>query len=303
MIGIQMYEQNISQQQLINQTIIAAGEAGRLYQPYLSMPMRYEHGANNNQIGKSRRALTMKLVARFGVTSPSIISWLYGVPHRLALEHLNKLVSEKLMSLVITHRSIDGRVYVLDYAGAKYAEELLSVAVYFRTGEPSLRVNQNTIMHDLMMQYVLLKGVHNQTKDNRDKPYWHSFVTESEFKRVFKSNDIRNVDGIALEPDGTIAAIEIEHSFKTKAARQTILLKWLYGLKNGYYTKVMLFSQSLQIFNDIKRLHEQLLDEMPTRFDKKTKQALLSHEDAEFLKGKVVHRTALCDELNNRFYR
>ncbi|MCL1058664.1 hypothetical protein L2729_11770 [Shewanella gelidimarina] len=296
-----MYDQNIPQQ-LINQTLDTSGKGGYQYQPYLSIPMRYQQGANNNQIGKARRVLTMKLVARFGLTSPTIVAWLYGIPLRLALEHLNKLVSEKLLSLVITHRSMDGRVYVLDYTGAKYAEELLSVAVYFRAGEPSLRVNQNTIMHDLMMQYVQLKGLHNRAKDNTDKPYWYSFVTEPEFKRLFKSDDVRNVDGIALEPDGTIAAIEIEHSFKTKAARQTILLKWLYGLKHGYYDKVMLFSQSLQIFNDIKRLHTQLLDEMPARFDKKTKLVMLSIEDAEMLRGKVVHRTVLCKELSDTFY-
>ncbi|MBQ0713531.1 MAG: hypothetical protein KBT53_11275 [Porticoccus sp.] len=301
MTGIKMYEQNISQQ-LIDQTLDTSGKEGSQYQPYLSIPMRYQQGANNNQIGKARRVLTMKLVARFGLTSPTIVAWLYGIPQRLALEHLNKLVSEQLLSLVITHRSMDGRVYVLDYAGAKYAEELLSVAVYFRAGEPSLRVNKNTIMHDLMMQYVQLKGLHNRAKDNVDKPFWYSFVTEPEFKRLFKSDDVRNVDGIALEPDGTIAAIEIEHSFKTKAARQTILLKWLYGLKHGYYDKVMLFSQSLQIFNDIKRLHSQLLDEMPSRFDKKTKLAMLSIEDAELLRGKVVYRTVLCKELSDVFY-
>ena len=300
--GIKMHEQN-STHKRINQTIEMAGEIGLLYQPYISMPMNYQPGVNNNQKGKDRRALTMKIVTRFGLTSPTIISWLYGIPHRLALEHLNKLVSEKLLSLVITHRSVDGRVYALDYAGAKYAEELLCIAVYFRAGEPSLRVNQNTIMHDLMMQYVQLKGVHNQAKDNKNKPYWYSFVTEPEFKRLFKSNDVRNVDGIAIEPDGTVAAIEIEHSFKTKAARQTILLKWLYGLKHGYYSKIMLFSQSLQIFNDIKRLHNQLYEEMPTRFDKKTRQVLLSLKDVELLKANIVHRTVLCEELTNRFYR
>ncbi|MGS0825377.1 hypothetical protein ACVBIO_06165 [Shewanella sp. 0m-8] len=301
-----MNEQNNPIQQL-NQTVETAGEiapeAARLYQPYISMLMHYQPGTSNNQIGKDRRILTMKIVTRFGLTSPTIISWLYGIPHRLALEHLNKLVSEKLLSLVITHRSIDDRVYVLDYAGAKYVEELLSVAVYFRAGEPSLRVNQNTIMHDLMMQYVLLKGVHNQTKDKIAKPYWYSFVTEPEFKRLFKSNDVRNVDGIAIEPYGAVAAIEIEHSFKTKAARQTILLKWLYGLNNGYYDKVMLFSQSLQIFNDIKRLHNQLYEEMPTRFDKKTRQVLLSVEDASLLKARIVQRTVLCEELTDVFYR
>ncbi|WP_299792370.1 hypothetical protein [uncultured Shewanella sp.] len=298
-----MTHPGFQQQQLINQAVFSSGEKAEKYLPYLFMPMKYFPGTNNNQIGKARRALTIKLVARFGLTSPTIIARLYGVPHRLALEHLNNLVTEKLLSLVITHRSLDGRVYVLDYAGAKFAEELLSVAVYFRSGEPSLRVNQNAIMHDLMMQYILLKGIHNQTKDGTDKPLWFSFVTEPEFKRQFKSDEIRNVDGIALEPDGAIAAIEIEHSFKTKAARQTILLKWLYGLKNGYYNKIMLFSQSQKIFTDIKRLHDQLFEELPTRFDKKTRQPMLSLSDVETLKQAIVYRTIFCDEITEVFYR
>lgn len=298
-----MSNQNFRQQQQINQVVFSSGEKAEQYLPYLFMPMRYFPGTNNNQIGKTRRALTMKLVARFGLTSPTIIARLYGVPHRLALDHLNNLVSEKLLSLVITHRSLDGRVYVLDYAGAKYAEELLSVAVFFRAGEPSLRVNQNCIMHDLMMQYILLKGVHRQTKEGADNPLWYSYVTEPEFKRLFKSNDVRNVDGIALEPDGAVAAIEVEHSFKTKASRQTILLKWLYGLKSGYYNKIMLFSQSRQIFSDIKRLHEQLFDELPTRFDKKSRKQILSLSDVETLKQAIVYRTIICDELTEVFYR
>lgn len=298
-----MSNPNFLQQQQINQTVFSSGEKAEQYLPYLFMPMKYCPGTNNNQIGKARRALTIKLVARFGLTSPTIIARLYGVPHRLALEHLNNLVTEKLLGLVITHRSLDGRVYVLDYAGAKLAEELLSVAVYFRSGEPSLRVNQNTIMHDLMMQYVLLKGHHNKVKDDIDKPFWHSYVTEPEFKRLFKSNDVRNVDGIALEPEGAIAAIEIEHSFKTKAARQTILQKWCYGINQGYYQKVMLFSQSQKIFGDIKRLHGQLFDELPTRFDKKTRLPILSLSDVETLKQAIVYRTIFCDEITEVFYR
>jgi len=300
---INMSNPNFLQQRRINQTIFSSGEKAEKYLPYLFMPMKYCLGINNNQIGKARRALTIQIVSRFGLTSPTIIAWLYGIPHRLALEHLNKLVSEKLLSLVITHRSLDGRVYVLDYAGAKLAEELLSVAVYFRSGEPSLRVNQNTIMHDLMMQFILLKGIHKQTKEGVDNPLWYSYVTEPEFKRLFKSHDVRNVDGIALEPDGAITAVEIEHSFKTKAARQTILQKWCYGLNQGYYQKVMLFSQSQKIFGDIKRLHGQLFDELPTRFDKKTRQPILSLADVETLKQAIVYRTIFCDEITEVFYR
>ncbi len=151
-----MSNPNFRQQQQINQAVFSSGEKAEQYLPYLFMPMKYLPGTNNNQTGKARRALTIKLVARFGLTSPTIIARLYGVPHRLALEHLNNLVSEKLLSLVITHRSLDGRVYVLDYAGAKFAEELLSVAVYFRAGEPSLRVNQNTIMRVLRLPGIPL---------------------------------------------------------------------------------------------------------------------------------------------------
>ncbi|WP_254843585.1 hypothetical protein [Shewanella sp. UCD-KL21] len=291
-------------QNAINVSVYEAGDKAEKFQPYLFIHMRYFCGANNNQTGKARRELTIKIVARFGVTSPTIIAWLYGISQRQALEHLNKLMKEKLVNMVITHRSLDNRVYVLDYAGAKYAEELLSVAVYFRSGDnPSLRVNLNTVMHDLMMQYIQLRGVHNKSKDGEDNVFWHSVVTEPEFKRLFKSYDVRNVDGIVLEVSGSVTAIEMEHSFKSKAARQTILLKWLHGLNHGYYDKVMLFSQSQQIFSDIKRLHEQLFNEMSTRIDKKTRQPLLTESDVELLQSRMIYRTVFCSELEKIFYQ
>jgi hypothetical protein len=274
------------------------------YAPYLDIDMQYRPGDNNNQTGKNRRELTIKLVARFGLTSPINIAFLYGISHRQALEHLNKLVQAQLLCLVNTHRSVDDRVYVLSYSGAKYGQELLNVAVYFRSKEhPALQVNQNTIMHDLIMQFVLLKGIHNCKPDGQLKPMWNGIVTEPEFKRRFTDSSVRNVDGVVQEIDGTICATEMEHSFKTKAARQTILLKWHHGISQGYYDKVMLFSQSEQIFSDIKRLHEQLYDELITRFDKKTRQPLLTAEEANRLSQCIIYRTVLCDELTEMFYR
>ncbi|MCG9698368.1 hypothetical protein [Shewanella sp. Isolate11] len=297
-----MQHQFLQSLQQINHSLSLARLSVEKYQPYLYIPMNYFPGCNNNKTGKLRRMMTIKLVARFGLISPSIIAKLYNIPYRLALEHLNKLVKEQLLCLVVTHRSMDGRVYILDYAGAKYAEELLSIAIYFRSSEPSLRVNQNTVMHDLMMQYLLIKGLHHISKSGDETPLWLSYVTEPEFKRMFKSNDIRNVDAIAIEPDGSVAAVEMEHSFKTKASRQTILLKWLYGLKHGFYDKVMLFSHSLNVLNDIKRLHVELHQEMPQRYDKATKLPVLTEEDVNLLKQNVIYRTVYCSELNDVFY-
>ncbi|MGI2217742.1 hypothetical protein ACRN94_12240 [Shewanella baltica] len=274
------------------------------YDPFLNFDMQYRPGVNNNKTGKIRREFTMKLVARFGLISPSNIAWLYGISHRQSLEHLNKLVQEQLLCLVTTHRSHDGRVYTLTYSGAKYAEEILNVAVYYRAKEhPALQVNQNTLMHDLIMQFVLLKGIHHHKPNGEPNPLWCAMMTEPEFKRRFTHSSVRNVDGIVREVDGTICAVEMEHSFKTKAARQTILLKWHDGIGQGYYDKVMLFSQSLHIFSDIKRLHEQLYNELTTRPDKKTRQPLITAQDAASLKQRIIYRTLLCDELTERFYR
>ena len=127
-------------------------------------------------------------------------------------------------------------------------------------------------------------------------------VTELEFKRLFKSNDVRNVDGIIQEANGSLAAIDVEHSYKNKQSREKILLKYLHGLKHGYYAKIFLFSQSTAIFDDIKRFHNQLFEELPNRFNKQTKQPILTKNDAELLKSSIIFRTKYCDAIMNLFY-
>ncbi|MDP2561185.1 hypothetical protein [Psychrobium sp. 1_MG-2023] len=277
-----------------------AQQHNELYQPYLSLNMTYAPGANSNITGKRRRQLTMMIVARFNIISPTLIMWLYGVSKHQALEHLNKLVKEQLLEMMTTFRSPDGRVYVLSYNGARYAEELMCMSVYFRsTANPALQFNANSVHHDLIAIYCCLRGVKNQL----GLSMWNGIITEPEFKRLFKSNAVRNVDGLVMEADGCIAAIEIEHSFKNKQAREKILLKWLYALKEGYYSKVFLFSQSQHIFEDIKRFHRQLFDELPSRYDKASKKPLLSEADVLLLQSAIIYRTKFCDEITALFYR
>ena len=274
------------------------------YPRYFDIDMRYRAGANNHQKGVNRTKLSVLIAIRFSIVTPGIIRWLYGINHRLALEHLNRLEKDSLLRVVKTHRSPDGRVYVPTYTAAKFAEELMGIDVYFRSNKnPALQFNNNHVMHNLINAFVMLRGIHNYHSDETYAPMWKGFITEPEFQRINGLSATRTVDGAVLLPNGSIAAIEVEHSFKNKTARQVILLKYLSSLKNGDYSKIFLFSQSQQIFNDIKRLHTQLFEEMPQRFDKKTQAQLLSESDAELLHSSIIFRTKLCEEINEMFYQ
>ena len=275
-----------------------------LCQRYFDMPMQYSADASNKKTGVQRVETTVKYIGRFGVTCPSSIGWLYGIRRPLALEHLNKLVKLGLVSCVQTHRSPDGRAYVLTHSGTKYAEDLLGQQLYFRSqGNPELLLNQNTLMHDLICQFVIARGIQNKNSDDYPAPLWKGFVTEREFKRIYTDNDVRNVDGLVMEPDGVVSSVEIEHSFKNKVARASILQKYAQGLNQGIYQKVFLFSQDQRIFDDIKRFHEQLFTELPNRYDKTTRKPMLSQADVERLQTAIVYRTKFCDEITNMFYR
>ena len=275
-----------------------------LYPRFFDIDMRYCAGANNHQKGVNRVKLSVLIAIRFSIVTPGIVRWLYGINHRLALEHLNRLEKDGFLRVVKTHRSPDGRVYVPTYTAAKFAEELMGIDVYFRSNKnPALQFNQNNVVHNLINAFVMLRGVHNYHSDETYTPMWSGFITEPEFKRINNLSDTRTVDGAVRLIDGSVAAIEIEHSFKNKTARQAILLKYLASLRSRDYSKIFLFSQSLKIFDDIKRLHEQLFEEMPQRFDKKTRSPLLSESDAELLRSSIIFRTKLCEEIIEMFYQ
>ena len=274
------------------------------YLRYFDIHMRYCAGVNNHQKGVNRTRLTVLIAIRFSIVTPSIVRWLYGINHRLALEHLNRLEMDSLLRVVKTHRSPDGRVYVPTYTAAKFAEELMGIDVHFRSNKnPALQFNQNNVMHNLINAFVMLRGINNFNSNETYAPIWTGFITEPEFKRINNLSDTRTVDGAVQLLDGSVAAIEIEHSFKNKTARQVILLKYLASLKNGDYSKIFLFSQSVKIFDDIKRLHEQLFTELTERYDKKTRAPLLSESDAELLHSSIIFRTKLCEEINEMFYQ
>ena len=275
------------------------------YQNFFSIDMCYQHGTNNNQIGKSRRRLTMIIVSRFGHTSPMIIRWLYGISQAQALVHLNRLCQEGLLEYTQTHRSPDDRVYVLTRAGALYAEQLTGVQLHFRSSEQvSQRINLSTLYHDLIVQYVILRGMTEQHFQNGDSfNGWDSFITDSEFRKIARKHDIRNVDAITREPRGTICAVEFEHSFKTPESRKGILLKYSQGLELGCYEKIMLFSQKVDILRDGRRINEGAIDYLTAHTKPKSNDAWLSEDEAQRLKAALVYRTKFCDELSERFYR
>lgn len=271
----------------------------------LNIDMTYLSGRNNNETGKIRRESTIKICARFNLIDPVIASWLYDIPHRLALEHLNKLVNkEKLLICIQTIRAPMCRVYVLSSQGAQYAEELLHLPIPFRkTAEPSRQINQNNIMHDLINAFCCLRGLHNYDAKGIHKPFWDGMLSEIEFRRLHKFNSqTRVVDGLLREVDGTIVGCEIEHSFKSKATRQSIILKHLNSLQQQHYHKVFFFSQSKDILNDAKRFNGQLIEELSVAYNKKTGRPFIFKDDVELLKRSLVYRTKFCDEIQSLFY-
>lgn len=275
------------------------------YPNYFAIDMYCRHGTNNNQIGKSRRRLTMIIVSRFGHTSPMIIRWLYGISQAQALVHLNRLCQEGLLEYTQTHRSPDDRVYVLTRAGALYAEQLTGVQLHFRSSEQvSQRINLSTLYHDLIVQYVILRGMTEQHFQNGDSfNGWDSFITDAEFRKLARKHDIRNVDALTREPNGTLCAVEFEHSFKTPENRKGILLKYSEALQAGVYEKIMLFSQKLDILKDARRINDAAIDYLTSHTKSKSNDAWLSEMQAQQLKAALVYRTKFCDELTERFYR
>ena len=270
----------------------------------LSIDMRYEPSDIKKVTGERRLHCTILYCARFGVVSPTFLSWLYGISHSLCLEHLNRLVRLQLLKVFPTIRVPGGRVYILTLSGAKFAEELLGQHVPFRSSSnPEFQVNQNSLMHDVILQFALSIGIQHIDSHGKYSPLWMGFVTEKEFKRLFPSSAIRNVDGLISEADGTLCAVELEHSFKPIQLRKNILLRYLDALRMGLYEKVFFISQSERILNDIKRVNAVAMDNLQSTSDKKSNNLLLSSQDRKLLEKRLIYRTKFCGQITDLFYR
>ena len=93
----------------------------------------------------------------------------------------------------------------------------MGIDVNFRSNKnPALQFNHNNVVHNLINAFVMLRGIHNYHSDETYALMWKEFISELEFQRVNGLSATRTVDGASLLPDGSIAAIEVEHSFKNK---------------------------------------------------------------------------------------
>lgn len=276
------------------------------YTPYFDIDMRYPHTLSNIERGRNKLRYALQNAARFGFVSALVCQHVWCLRRAKVLEFLGKLVSEGYLAQVQTERAADGRIYVLTHTGARYASELMRIDVPFRSArEPITQINQNAIMHDSVLSFVLNSGVNNKTSDNVAKPLWTSFLTEMEFKRLYPSSTIKNVDGLVLLPIGEVAAVELEASFKRKSQHETTLLKLKDSLicDKPLYDKVFIITCSERINADTQRFYKQLFEELPNRTDRKTKQPLLTHHDAALLSERIIFRTKFIDAIEQTFYR
>jgi len=276
-----------------------------VYQPYFDIDMYYKKYKNRRQQGLVKLEWTIKHAMRFGFVSAIVCAEVWQTSRAKTLEFLNKLVGMGLLQAAKTIRAADGRIYVLTYAGAQYARELTQIDFPFRsTSEPIQQVNQNSIMHDSILSLVLALGIQNSNTDGTPNPLWKAYLTELEFKRLFPSNDVKNVDALVLLNNNEVTAVEIEHSFKRKQQHEQSILKFKSALfdEQKLYDRVFLIVASTKIQQDTQRFYKQLLSEMPTRYDKKSKLPLLTEREAEILKEKIIIRTKFINLINDKFY-
>ena len=276
-----------------------------VYLPYFDIDMHYKKYKNRRQQGQVKLEWTIKYAMRFGFVSAIVCAEVWQTNRAKTLEFLNKLVGMGLLQTAKTIRAADGRIYVLTYAGAQYARELTQIDFPFRsTSEPIHQVNQNSIMHDSILSLVLALGIQNSNTEGTPNPLWKAYLTELEFKRLFPSNDVKNVDALVLLNNNEVAAVEIEHSFKRKQQHEQSILKFktaIFG-EQKLYDKVFLIVASTKIQQDTQRFYQQLLSEMPIRYDKKTKLPLLTEAEAEILKDKIIIRTKFINLISDKFY-
>ncbi|MCG9735944.1 hypothetical protein L1D51_18420 [Pseudoalteromonas shioyasakiensis] len=276
-----------------------------VYQPYFDIDMYYKKYKNRRQQGQVKLEWTIKHAMRFGFVSAIVCAEVWQTSRAKTLEFLNKLVDMGLLQAAKTIRATDGRIYVLSYSGAQYARELSQIDFPFRsTSEPIQQVNQNSIMHDSILSLVLALGIQNSNTDGTPNPLWKAYLTELEFKRLFPSNDVKNVDALVLLNNNEVTAVEIEHSFKRKQQHEQSILKFKSALfdEQKLYDRVFLIVASTKIQQDTQRFYKQLLSEMPTRYDKKSKLPLLMEREAEILKEKIIIRTKFINLINDKFY-
>jgi predicted transcriptional regulator len=276
------------------------------YEIYFNIDMQYQPALSNIQRSRNKIRFALINAARFGFISALVCEHTWGVTRAKALEFLGKLVTQGYLVLVQTERAADRRIYVLTHKGAQFASEMMRLDVSFRSAkEPITQVNQNAIMHDSVLSFVLNQGVNNKTSEGLAKPLWTSFLTEMEFKRLYPSSMIKNVDGLVLLLTGEVAAVELEASFKRKSQHETTLLKLKDSLisESPLYDKVFLISCSERINADTQRFYEQLLGELPDRIDRKTKKPLLTRYEAASLREKIIFRTKFIESIEQTFYR
>lgn len=280
---------------------------GDTYIPLFDVDMHYEPHQQMRLRGKRKREITILLAARFNFVSPITLSWLFKIRRYKTLEMLNRLVQQGLLMKAQTIRAIDGVIYTLTYDGAKYATDLMRQEIYYRSSNNTnglSNVNLNSVVHDCILAYVLMAGIHNRNANGNSAPLWDSFVTEREFRRIYPSSSVKAVDGLVKTTKGEVVAIEVENSTKRKLMYQTSILKFNEAINcdEPLYDKVFLIACSNRVYRDCKRFIEELLKELPHRIDKKTKAPYLSESEANSLKKKIIIRSKFISGINELHY-
>lgn len=272
-----------------------------VYQRFFEIDMLYKFWLSPKAKGKEKLRIALLVAARFGFVSAITLTWLFKIKRYKVLEFLRRQVEAGYFKKISTIRAADGVVFCLTHSGASYASELMGFDIYFRSSE---NINMNSIVHDSIMQFVMLAGINNYNSEVKHKPMWSGVVSENEFRRCYPSSSVKQVDGVVLNADGTVACVELENSYKRKSQTQQTLLKLKDAMLGSpkLYDKAFFIGSSDKVFQDTQRFQSQLLEELPNRYNKKTNSNYLTTEEALQLKDRLIFRTKFTEQINQLFY-
>lgn len=219
--------------------------------PYFNrgIPKNYPKPKSTQDRAFIKKLSLFDWIARFGYTSPCVVTELWDVDVSVVNRALKNYTNEGYLTQVPVNCCRDKRVYLLKPKAVALINAYHLTNVKYNTKKSNLPLK--VLNHDLMVQFYLSIQI------NSGK--FGYFITEKEQEKD-NVGIRRRVDAIAFDTTlGEMVAVEVEGSCKVIPHRIDILKKYQRAmLEEKLYTRVLFVSAKRRYVRDCERIHEKV---------------------------------------------